>query len=154
MDMTQMAAPGGTVRTADVERLSSSLERLVSVWRRVAVPGELSATSVFTLGRLLRDGPYRLTDLAAHEHVSQPAMTQLVSRLEAQRLAERVSDPRDARVVNVQITAAGEALVNERRKARAARFAELFAALPEADKAVLASALPALEMLADLGAQQ
>ena len=54
------------------------------MWRRLAVPGELSSTAAFTLARLSRDGPCRLTELAAHEKVSQPAMTQLVSRLEGQ----------------------------------------------------------------------
>src|SRR3984885_7552355 len=81
--------------------LAAALERLLSMWRRLAVPGELSSTAAFTLARLSRDGPCRLTELAAHEKGSQPALTQLVSRLESQGLAERCSDPGDARVVNV-----------------------------------------------------
>jgi DNA-binding MarR family transcriptional regulator len=99
------------------------------MWRRLAVPGELSSTAAFTLARLSRDGPCRLTELAAHENVSQPAMTQLVSRLEGQGLAERCSEPGDARVVNVAVTAQGEELIARRRAARAARFAEVFAML-------------------------
>jgi DNA-binding MarR family transcriptional regulator len=130
--------------------LAAALERLASVWRRAAVPGELSSTAAFTLGRLSREGPCRLTGLAALEHVSQPAMTQLVSRLESQGLAQRVSDPADARVVIVRITAEGEALIGRRRAARAERFAGMYAALPPDEQAALAAALPALQHLGDL----
>jgi len=142
-----VSAPG-----SECEELAAALERLVSTWRRLAVPGELSSTAAFTLARLSRDGPCRLTELAAHEKVSQPAMTQLVSRLESQGLAERCSDPGDARVVNVAVTAQGEELIARRRAARAARFAEFFAMLPAQHQAALTNALPALQLLADAGA--
>jgi DNA-binding MarR family transcriptional regulator len=147
--VTTTQEPAGDI---DCDALAAALERLVSLWRRMSVPGELSSTAAFTLARLSRDGSSRLTELAAHEHVSQPAMTQLVSRLEAQRLAERFSDPADARVANVRVTADGEALVARRRAARAARFTELFGALPAAHQAALAGALPALQLLAEVGA--
>ncbi len=152
------ASGAGTASGADTgagseyEELAAALERLVSVWRRLAVPGELSSTAAFTLARLSRDGPCRLTDLAAHENVSQPAMTQLISRLEGQGLAERCSEPGDARVVNVAVTAQGEELIARRRAARADRFGELFVTLPAPYQAALTSALPALRLLADAGA--
>src|SRR6202035_4355597 len=144
-------AATGTAAADDCEELAAALERLVSMWRRLAVPGELSSTAAFTLARLSRDGPCRLTELAAHENISQPAMTQLVSRLEGQGLAERCSEPGDARVVNVAVTVQGEELIARRRAARAARFAEVFAVLPAHHQAALSSALPALQLLADTG---
>ena len=97
----------GAAAGPECEELAGALEQLVSMWRRLAVPGELSSTAAFTLARLSRDGPCRLTELAAHEKVSQPAMTQLVSRLEGQGLAERCSEPGDARVVNIAVTERG-----------------------------------------------
>ena len=115
MDATQEVSRPGTAPPIDCAEFSAVLERLLSNWRRLAVPGELSPTAAFTLARLSRDGASRLTDLANGEHVTQPAMTQLVSRLEAQGLAERFRDPGDARVVNVRVTAAGETLVASRR---------------------------------------
>jgi len=142
-----------TVAGSECDELGTALERLVSMWRRMAVPGELSSTAAFTLARLSRDGPCRLTELAAHEKVSQPAMTQLVSRLEGQGLAERCGDPGDARVVNVGVTARGEELIARRRAARAARFAELYATLPASHQAALAGALPALQLLAETGSR-
>jgi DNA-binding MarR family transcriptional regulator len=149
---TPVSAATGTAAADDREELAAALERLVSMWRRLAVPGELSSTAAFTLARLSRDGPCRLTELAAHEKVSQPAMTQLVSRLEGQGLAERCGEPGDARVVNVAVTAAGEELIARRRAARAARFAGFFAMLPGHHQAALTSALPALRLLAEAGA--
>jgi DNA-binding MarR family transcriptional regulator len=153
METSQATAPAPAAHGIDCAEFAAVLDRLLSAWRRLAVPGELSSTAAFTLARLARDGSSRLTDLAAHEHVSQPAMTQLISRLEAQGLAERFSDPGDARVANVRVTAAGEALVASRRAARAARLTELMRTLRPAQRSALAAALPALEALAEVTAK-
>jgi DNA-binding MarR family transcriptional regulator len=80
-------------------------------------------------------------------------MTQLISRLEAQGLAERFRDPGDARVVNVRVTTAGETLVASRRAARAERATELLGTLPPGQQAALAMALPALKSLAEVSAR-
>ena len=72
-------------------------------------PNDISLTAASTLRRLEREGPRRLTELAAAEGVTQPAMTQLVTRLEKEGLAARGSDPADGRVVVVSITEAGRA---------------------------------------------
>ena len=153
MDVTQQVSVAGTAPSIDCAEFSAVLERLLAAWRRLAVPGELSPTAAFTLARLARDGASRLTDLANSEHVTQPAMTQLISRLEAQGLAERFRDPGDARVVNVRVTGAGEALVASRRAARAARLTELVDTLPPGQQAALAMALPALDSLAEVSAR-
>ena len=136
----------------DIDSLATGLENLFTRWRRFDVPGELSFTAASTLRRLTREGPCRLTDLAAHEHVTQPAMTQLVSRIEGQGLVERIKDQADARVVMVTVTRAGLALVDRRRSARVAQFAELFATLPKPEQRALTAALPAIHHLADLPA--
>ena len=153
MDVTQEVSLPGTAPPIDCAEFSAVMERLLSAWRRLAVPGELSPAAAFTLARLTRDGSSRLTDLANSEHVTQPAMTQLISRLEAQGLAERFPDAGDARVVNVRVTGAGEALVASRRAARTARLTELLATLPPRQQAALAMAIPALDALAEVSAQ-
>ncbi len=79
--------------------------------RRDSQPSGLSLTAASTLRNLELNGPRRLTDLAADESVTQPAMTQLVSRLERDGLAERTTDPTDGRVVLVRVTPAGTALL-------------------------------------------
>jgi DNA-binding MarR family transcriptional regulator len=68
---------------------------------------DLSASATLVLNRVNQEGPMRLTALAAAEDTSQPAMTQLVQRMERQGLLERVSDPEDGRAALVAISAAG-----------------------------------------------
>ncbi len=131
----------------DSARLQVAVDRLFGVLRRHLAPQELSLTAASTLRNLERGGPRRLTELATIEGVTQPAMTQLVSRLERERLAERTTDPTDGRVVLVRITPAGQALLARRRETRARHLAELLSTLSADDQRHLAAALPALERL-------
>jgi DNA-binding MarR family transcriptional regulator len=134
--------------------IASGFERLYEGLRRLTPRDGLSLTAASTLRRLDRSGPQRLCDLFAPEGVSQPAMTQLVTRLEKDGLAERGSDPADGRVVVVSITTAGRAVVQRRRSANAEALAERLERLPAEDRAAILAALPAMERLGDLIAQQ
>lgn len=120
--------------------------------RRHGAPRDISFTTAATLSRLEHEGPRRLTSLAVDEGVAQPSMTQLVQRLERQRLVRRDRDPDDKRVVWVAITDAGRELLAARRRSRAAEMAELLATLPAGDEAALAAAvlaaLPVVRKLA------
>jgi DNA-binding MarR family transcriptional regulator len=131
----------------DYVRFHLTIERLFAVLRRGHSPQELSLTAASTLRNLELNGPRRLTDLASDESVTQPAMTQLVSRLEREGLAERTTDPNDGRAVLVRVTPDGQALLERRRELRAQRLAELFSTLSEQDERLIAAALPALERL-------
>jgi DNA-binding MarR family transcriptional regulator len=131
----------------DSARMQVAVDRLFGVLRKQLAPQELSLTAASTLRNLELNGPRRLTELAMHEGVTQPAMTQLVSRLERERLAERTTDPADGRVVLVRITPAGRELLTRRRETRARHLAELLSALSTEDQRHLAAALPALERL-------
>src|SRR5215472_364614 len=84
--------------------VSAGLERLVALIRWLSPGGGLSLTAGATLATIERSGPCRLTALAASEGVTQPAMTQLISRLADAGLVARSADPDDGRVVYVQIT--------------------------------------------------
>jgi len=134
--------------------IASGFERLYEGLRRLTPRDGLSLTAASTLRRLDRSGPQRLCDLFAPEGVSQPAMTQLVTRLEKDGLAERGSDPADGRVVVVSITASGRAVVQRRRNANAEALAERLERLPAEDRAAILAALPAMERLSDLIAEQ
>jgi DNA-binding MarR family transcriptional regulator len=130
----------------DSSEVAAGLVRLLGLIRWLSPPG-LSLTAAAALATLER-GSRRLTELAADEGVTQPAMTQLVGRLEASGLVERCADPEDGRVVRVQLTGAGRDLIARRRAARAERLAGLLAALSPADQEALAAALPAINALA------
>jgi DNA-binding MarR family transcriptional regulator len=128
--------------------LSARLERLVGLLRSLSQPDQMSMTSASTLATLDREGPSRLTVLAARQGVTQPAMTQLIARLQESGLVRREPDPADGRVVQVSITAEGKALIARRRERRARHLAVLLTQLDPEYRAALAAALPALDALA------
>ncbi|MDT5162649.1 MAG: hypothetical protein QOC90_2959, partial [Mycobacterium sp.] len=104
------------------------------------------------------DSPVRLTALATANGVSQPAMTQLVSRLEREGLATRLIDPDDGRATLVAISEAGSALRTQLHQSLDARLVELLSALSPEEEAALGLAmrvaLPLLRQLTGYAAQQ
>lgn len=94
--------------------------------------------AVLVLSRIDREGPVRLTALAAAEGISQPAMTQLVQRLVREGLVTRVSDPADARAALIGITDAGRVLLADLRRVRHERLGALVTTLSAEEEATLA----------------
>jgi DNA-binding MarR family transcriptional regulator len=143
--------PAELVTDLDCARMHVTLERLFALLRRGGQPEDVSLTAASALRNLQLNGPRRIGDLAGDEGVSQPAATQLVSRLEKEGLVERATDPADGRVVLVRITDAGAGLLQRRRQIRAERLAEVVHTLSEEDAKLIAAALPALERLGEAG---
>jgi DNA-binding MarR family transcriptional regulator len=133
------------------EQLELSVTRLSHVLLRAGGP-VLSRSAASVLHRLSTAGPQRVTELAAWESIAQPSATTLVGRLEAQGLVARGPDPDDARAVRVSVTPAGEALLADRRRARAESLGARIEALEPGERATLAAAIPLLERLAEVSA--
>jgi len=116
-----------------------------------------SLTSRNVLAALAAEGPSRLTILAAATGIAQPAMTQLVGRLERAGLVVRLVDPEDARATLVATTDSGLALRDELHQSLHDRMAELLDTLPADDQATLALAMrvamPLLQQLTRDAAQ-
>ena len=129
--------------------VAAALERLIGLFRSLSPASGLSLTAAATLATMERTGPCRLTWLAAREGVTQPAMTQLIARLQDAGLVDRATDPADGRVVQVRITADGQAMLARRRAVRADRLADLLDRLSPDERAALAAALPAMDALAN-----
>jgi DNA-binding MarR family transcriptional regulator len=110
----------------------------------------LSFTTLSVLHTLAHYGPQRLSELTASEQVTQPAVTQIVTKLERDGLVERRADPTDGRAVLVHITEAGSAIVRGRDTDRMTRMTELAAQLTSAERAGIQAALPALTRLVEL----
>jgi DNA-binding MarR family transcriptional regulator len=109
---------------------------------------DLSASAAFALNRVCREGPIRLTTLAAKEGVSQPSMTQLIQRLERLGLVTRLADPEDGRAALIGITGHGQALLDERKRMRRERLEALLGTLtPDEESALWLSARVALPIL-------
>jgi DNA-binding MarR family transcriptional regulator len=137
-------------RRPQAAEVAAGISRLLSLIRWLSPWPGMSLTTAATLATLAESGPTRLTALAVSEGVTQPAMTQLVGRLEEAGLAVRSADPADGRVVQVQITDAGRAVVADRRALRAERLSALLSRLSQADQDALAAALPAMNALTSL----
>jgi DNA-binding MarR family transcriptional regulator len=143
-----MEFPGETMSTETLaDLLAADLAGVFGLFRSLSASG-MSMTAVTTLATIERNGPSRLTVLAAREGVTQPAMTQLISRLEDSGLVRREADPADGRVVLVALTDEGRASLAKRRADRADRLAVVLAQLSAEHRAALAAALPALAALA------
>jgi len=144
-----MESHGGAIAVEELAlQLSTELEQVVGLLRSLVQPSTLSTTAAATLAWLERAGPSRLTALAAREGVTQPAMTQLISRLQDAGLVSREPDPADGRVVQVTITDEGRATMARRRARRVERLAGILAQLGPDQRAALAAALPAFAALA------
>lgn len=139
--------PDALAPRLDVALLGTTLDRIIRLLRRSKLPGDLSPVAASTLYTLVHHGPSRLTALADAEHVTQPAMTQVVTRLEQAGLVARAADPDDRRAVIIGATDAGRELNIARRRARAAVLDELTTQLSPAARDTLAAAVPILEQL-------
>jgi len=132
--------------------VAEAVEALAVAWvRTLAEPHRLSLSAAATLATLSRRGPCSVSELAASEHVSQPAMTQLVGRLERDGLVtRRQGGDGDRRVVSVAITPEGQRLLAQRRRSRRQALGELLDRLDPEEESALAQALPVLRRLASL----
>ncbi|MEU1527966.1 MarR family winged helix-turn-helix transcriptional regulator [Streptomyces fagopyri] len=134
---------------APAEDLMIAVERLVRYVRRSAVTGGLSTAASSALSRLGREGPQRLTELARAENVSQPNMTQLVTRMERAGLVRRAADHSDGRGVLVEATDDGLDVFRRRRTERADALHRLIEDLTEPEQRAVRVALPALARVID-----
>jgi DNA-binding MarR family transcriptional regulator len=106
-------------------------------------PERLSLLSI-----LAYSGPKSISELAAIEMVSLPAITRIVNYLEALNLVSRDRKTDDGRVVRVTATAAGLKLMEDGRRRRVENVARELDCLKEDELAIVAQAT---EMLARIG---
>jgi DNA-binding MarR family transcriptional regulator len=150
MESSSGTTASSTRLDALADALATDLERIVGLFRSLSPASGLSMTAAATLAGIERFGPQRLTLLAAREGVTQPAMTQLISRLEEAGLVRREASQEDGRVVLVAITDEGRATLARRRAIRKERLESIIAQLSPDHRAALAIALPALDALASV----
>jgi len=107
----------------------------------------LSLAELGVLNALNRRGPLRISNLAADQEMTQPGMTQLVTRMEQAGLVSRQADPSDGRAVLVAATDTGQQVFRTRDERRVALFAELYGHLDTEERRRLHDALPVLTRL-------
>ncbi|MEH3156507.1 MAG: MarR family transcriptional regulator [Gordonia paraffinivorans] len=89
--------------------------------------------------------PMRLSDLAAHEGVTAPTMSRIVSSLERDGMVRRTADPVDGRASLIEPTEDGTDLINGTTSRRARLVEEALNRLEPSDRA---AAERSIELLA------
>jgi DNA-binding MarR family transcriptional regulator len=141
-------------RTGGGDDVAEGLEQAaILMVRHLSDRAALNMTAALAMGTLDREGPVRVTTLAAAAGIGQPSMTQMIQRLERQGLVTRVEDPDDGRVALVSLSDAGRAYRVDSRRERREQLAALLTALPAEDEAALKLAmhvaLPIIRRLID-----
>src|SRR5581483_11660669 len=133
---------------AAVTTLRGAVMRLARRLRHQRVEESLSPTEMQVLATLARCGSATPGELARKEQVQPPSMTRIIAMLEEKGLVRREPHPEDRRQVVVSATEQAEDMMNESRRKRDAWLAELVTGLTEEEWAVLRTAAPVLERLA------
>jgi len=109
----------------------------------------LTPTRISVLLTVVRDGPVRLSALAASESLNPTMLSRVIADLVDADLLERTSDDGDRRAAWVQATDAGQRLAQRMRRERTDAVNAALEGLPPAERRLLEQALPALEALAE-----
>jgi DNA-binding MarR family transcriptional regulator len=104
----------------------------------------ISAAQLFVLSSLADGAASSLTELGERTHTDRSSVADVVERLAAAGLVDRVRSERDRRRMEVMITPAGRALLHDAPAAPTALLIAGLAAMPEAELATLVDGLARL----------
>jgi DNA-binding MarR family transcriptional regulator len=144
-----MELAGASLRSRRLDDIAEALpQRAASLTRLFLTRTRLgiSRTEVGVM-RAVSTKPQRITELAAAEGVTQPAITLLVNRLQDRGWVAREPDSRDARAVLVRLTTAGRQIFDALRAEYRALVHEEMAMLDDDDVETLARAVEILDGL-------
>lgn len=114
-----------------VHRLANSMLK-----RRADVlfQGKITFPRYVALEVLNTDKPLKMKSIAKILKISLPAVTGLVSRLVAMKLAKRIYNQRDRRVIFIALTPKGKRIIEQTREARKKIISEIFGVLSEGER--------------------
>src|SRR5258705_3503309 len=134
-----------TSQNTDAQEALDSLRRIVRVLREAARQAErrygLSGAQLFVLHKLAQASPISLNELARLTHTHQSSVSTVVTRLVQQRLVRRVRSQRDARMLQLTLTPAGERLAESSPDPPHDRLIQADQSLPPPQQRALAFAL-------------
>lgn len=126
----------------DIDRIAEVVrETALLAMRNLLNREELSVSAMEVLHALSVDGPTRLTTLCETIHVSQPAMTQLIQRLDRRNLVVRVPDPEDGRATIINLTESARELLDRLRDEDNQKLTGLLGTLSASDQEALRLAM-------------
>ncbi len=132
------------------QRLRQVIGRLHR-WLRVTDASRAAGLAPARVSALLnvdRNGPMRLSQLAADEGINPTMLSRMVGDLADAGLLQRTSDADDRRAAWVEATAAGKALAAQMRHERTEAVTAALSELEPAEADLIVAALPTLERLA------
>ena len=132
MDVSARSSAGAADAADARRRLADALaglRRIIGSQRLDRINAERSQVpigfaAVAVLGKVIDDGPLRMSDLATAGRIHPAALTRQVQALEAEGYIERSPDPSDGRAQVVRVTAAGRAAHRRVQQANDAIMAE------------------------------
>jgi DNA-binding MarR family transcriptional regulator len=130
-------------------RLNTVVLHLGRQLRRADEALGLPTAQASALTLLVSAGRHTITDLAGFERVSAPTMTRIVTALERRGFVTRTRSPGDLRVVHVEATAEGRALISRALSNRLERLEGHIAGLSGKERATLSDALDLLSQMAE-----
>jgi DNA-binding MarR family transcriptional regulator len=134
----------------DTARTASELRVVLGqLMRRLRAEHRFPIHQGAVLGRLDRQGPASVSDLAAAEKVRPQSMAQTVGELEADGLVKRRPDPDDRRRALVELTPAGRDTLEEDRGRRVGWLVSAIDELPARDQVILTRATAIIGRLAE-----
>jgi len=123
---------------------------LGQLFRRLRAVHTFSQSQGAVLGRLDREGPQSVSQLAAAERVRPQSMAQTVGDLEAEGLVARTPDPTDGRRALVALTDEGRATLGTDRARRDGWIADAITdGLTREEEEILARAVVLLRRIAE-----
>ena len=141
-----------TKTKTDIPATASELRVVLGqLFRRLRTEHRFPLHHGAVLGRLDREGPSSVSDLASAERVRPQSMAQTVSELESQGLVERRPDSGDRRRALVDLTAAGYETLEDDRRRRVGWLVSAIEELPPEDQKVLERATSIIGRLAENG---
>ena len=144
-----MTTGTGSSAELDPARLRIALGRLSRRLKPTAAAGSLTTTEVDVLVAAEREGPVRLSDLAAQVGLNPTMLSRLVPKLEQAGLVRRLPDESDRRVTFLQASPKGARLLGRVRSERNDALSRRLAELDPGEREALAAALPVIEQLAE-----
>ncbi len=133
--------------------LASALRSVVSdlhkrLRKQVYSAGGFSITEQTTISYLSRMGPLSPSELADINKIKKQSMSQVLNKLEADKLIRRVPSKADKRKVAISLTATGVKMIEQSRYERDEWLARAIRdVVPEKEFRVLAAAIPLLEKI-------
>lgn len=136
----------------DVTPLASELRVVLGrLIRRLRVEYRFPLTQAAVLGRLDREGPQSIGDLAVAERVRPQSMSQTLGELESERMIRRRPDERDGRRILIELTGEGRQALAQDRAVRDGWLASALAeGFSEEELRVLEEAVVLLGRLSEM----